>query len=70
MLFVNGEFVFKFTQASSSVNITQYLRANEKNLIELCVRKPDWAKKTHLFMLKVRPCEFEIRRIEHTDVYN
>lgn len=71
MLFINREYVDRFTQGSKSVKITQYLHANEKNLVELCVRKPDWSIRTgNMYMLKVRPCEFEIRRINHTDVYN
>lgn len=70
-LFLNGKFVFKFTQGSKSVNITELVRLNEKNLVELCVRKPDWAKRTgNLFILKVVPGEFEIRQVEHLDVYN
>ncbi len=70
-LFLNGKFVFKFTQGSKSVNITELVHAKEKNLVELCVRKPNWAKKTgNLFMLRVAPCEFEIRRVDHPDVYH
>jgi beta-galactosidase len=71
MLFINGAYAAKFTQGTRSVNMTEYLHSNEKNMVELCVRKPDWAIKTgNLFMLKVRPCEFEIRQIDHTDVYD
>lgn len=71
ILFLNGKFVFRFTQGSKSVNITALVCPNEKNLIELCVRKPDWSKRTgKLFMLTVSPCEFQIRRVEHLDVYN
>lgn len=70
-LFINGVFVFKFTQASGSVNISGLIRTNEKNLVELCVRKSDWTKKTgNLFLMKVVPCEFDIRQVVHTDAYH
>jgi len=69
-LFLNKRFVFTFTQGSKSVNITGFIRPGEKNLIELCVRKANWAMRTgNLHMLKVVPCEFEIRRVNHLDVY-
>ena len=71
ILLINGEFVAKFTQGSKSMNITNLVHTSEKNLVELCVRKPDWGKKTgNLYMLKVLPCEFEIRQVDHTDVYH
>ena len=69
-LFLNGRYVFTFTQGSKSVNITELIRPGEKNLVELCVRKANWAIKTgHLYMLRVIPCEFEIRKVDHLDVY-
>ncbi len=70
-LFLNGKYVFSFTQGSSSVNITKLIQVDEKNLLELVARKSNWAEKTgNLYMLRVVPCEFEIRTIEHLDVYN
>ena len=36
--------------------------------MELCVRKTNWAQKSgNLFLLKVLPASFEIRRVEHLD---
>jgi hypothetical protein len=70
-LFLNGKYVFRFTQGSRSVNITKLICAGKKNLLELVVRKSNWAEKTgNLCMFRVVPCEFEIRTIEHLDVYN
>lgn len=70
LVFVNGSFVFRFTQGSRSVNITELVQPDGKNLIELCVRKPNWAMKTgKLYMLKVVLCEFELRKVDHLDVY-
>lgn len=67
---INETFVFTFTQGSRSVNITEHIHSNKNNLIELCVRKPNWALKAgNLFLLKVIPCEFEMRRVDHLDVY-
>lgn len=71
ILLINGKYVFTFTQGSRSINITALVNMGEKNPVELCVRKSNWATRTgNLFLLKVIPCRFEIRKVDHLDVYN
>ena len=70
-LFINGSFVARFSESRSSINVTGFLGPGRKNLIALCVRKRNWAVQTgRLWLLRVIPCEFELRRVDHRQVYS
>lgn len=70
-LFLNGSFVFRFSESGASVKVTEFLHPGKENQIALCVRKKNWAVKTgRLWLLRAAPCEFELRRVDHTQVYN